>query len=127
MTESFPSTCPQAWSLAWVPQDPAGDTFLPQNLMLILNHNENEGEFSLKTQGLGVLPACPETIPLQGCRCSGAIQRFSLEDSWALLPTKGGGLGNARKWPRFPAAGVVTGLAPSRLQCTALAGNFSNG
>lgn len=34
-----------------------------QNLILILNHNENQGEFSSKAQGLRAPPHFPEIIP----------------------------------------------------------------
>lgn len=48
--------------------------------MFVLNHNKNQGEFSLKTRGLGALPASPEIISSQ---VATAVNRYGaiLEDS----------------------------------------------
>lgn len=60
------------------PQEESG--FSPQNPMFVLNHNKNQGEFSLKTQGLGALPAFPEII---SSKVATAVNRYGaiLEDS----------------------------------------------
>ena len=57
------AACPRARASPGASAHCRRRAFFLQNLMLIWNPDENQGEFSSKTQGLGALPAFLEIVP----------------------------------------------------------------